>query len=91
GSAISGDAGQGGAAQASPSAARLLLGDCARDEVDEAALRRLLHHVRPPVSRTRDHRDELCREILKLKLKSDILEMRDLESKGTEFSTVGMS
>lgn len=38
-----------------------------------------------------NHRDELCREILKLKLKSDILEMRDLERKGTEFSTVGMS
>lgn len=37
------------------------------------------------------HRDELYREILKLKLKSNILEMRDLESKGTEFSTVGMS
>lgn len=38
-----------------------------------------------------NHRDELYREILKLKLKSNILEMRDLESKGTEFSTVGMS
>lgn len=37
------------------------------------------------------HRDDLCREILKLKLKSDILQMRDLECRGTEFSTVGMS
>lgn len=37
------------------------------------------------------HRDELCREILKLKLKSDILEMKDLERKGSEFSTFGMS
>lgn len=30
----------------------------------------------------KNHRDELCREIWKLKLKSDILEMKDLERKG---------
>ncbi|UYV72763.1 TIGD6 [Cordylochernes scorpioides] len=32
----------------------------------------------------KDHREELYREILKLKLKSDILEMKDLERKGSE-------
>lgn len=34
-----------------------------------------------------EHREELCRIILKLKLKSDILEMKDLEKK-SEFSMV---
>ncbi|CAM1331504.1 SAMD12 (predicted) [Pycnogonum litorale] len=34
-----------------------------------------------------EHREEICREILKLKLKSDILEMKDLEHKsGGQFS-----
>lgn len=30
-----------------------------------------------------DHRDELCRVIIKLKLKSDMLELRDLERQGS--------
>ncbi|XP_022254806.1 protein aveugle-like isoform X2 [Limulus polyphemus] len=41
----------------------------------------------------KEHRDDLCRKILKLKLKSDILEMKDLERKvgGTDMSSVGTS
>ncbi|OQR67660.1 protein aveugle-like [Tropilaelaps mercedesae] len=35
--------------------------------------------------RDRNHRSELLREILKLKLKSDILEIKDLERDGAEF------
>ncbi|XP_076319252.1 sterile alpha motif domain-containing protein aveugle isoform X2 [Tachypleus tridentatus] len=42
----------------------------------------------------KEHRDDLCRKILKLKLKSDILEMKDLERKELQAcckSTVSLS
>lgn len=37
------------------------------------------------------HRDELCGLILKLKLKSDILEMKDLEKKNSDYGTTNSS
>jgi len=43
-----------------------------------------------------DHRDELCRSILKLKLKSDILDLKDMEKRNGDLTaastmTIGMS
>ena len=34
-----------------------------------------------------EHRDDLCRSILKLKLKSDILDLKDMEKKNGDLTT----